>query len=117
MRARMVFKIMFVVILVLILIGLIFIIFDKAGTRAGVRNTMKIVDYTIVNEQENCADVLELIYEDADYKYYLPCISSYGIYLEWSDGTRDLLKDALRNGKVTMDSLIDHGLDVYKNAR
>ena len=61
MRARMVFKIMFVVILVLILIGLIFIIFDKAGTRAGVRNTMKIVDYTIVNEQEICADALELI--------------------------------------------------------
>ena len=116
MKSRIIFKSLFVTLLIIILIGLITIIFDKTGTQAHVYSSLVVADYKIVYDSDNdsCLEMEELLYEDDQYEYYLPCASSYDIYLEWSDGSKDLLKDALRNNKVTMESLIDHGLRVYK---
>ena len=114
MRARITFKIMFVVILTIILVGLIFIIYDKAGTGARVYNPVVLSDYTIVNEKTECVNTKELLYEDQYYLYYLPCASSYDTYLVWTDGDKDLVKNALNYGKVTIKSLMDHGLEIEK---
>ena len=122
MKVRIIFKSLFVTLLLTILVGLLFIIFDKAGTRAHVySSSMALVDYTIVYEGDGdnsvCLDMIDVIYEDDKYIYYFSCASSYDIYLVWSDGEKDLLKDAIRNKKVTMDSLIEHGLNVNKSEK
>ena len=117
MRARLTFKIMFVFILSLLLTGLLFIIFDKAGTRARFYDPSLVADYVLVNKNETCVKTNELLYEDESYSYYLPCTSSYDVYLEWTDGDKDLVKNALNSGKVTIGSLIDHGLEVEKHEK
>lgn len=117
MKGRLIFKTVFVIILTFILIGLIFIIYDKAGTAAHIYNPLLVSDYVIIDESKDCSGEEELIYEDSKYKYYLPCPSSYDISLEWTDGDTDLLKNALNNKKVTIESLEDHGLKVIKHEK
>ena len=117
MRARITFKIMFVIILSIVLIGLIFIICDKAGTGARVYNPIVLSDYTIVHENNECLNTKELLYEDTKYLYYLPCASSYDTYLVWTDGDKDLVKNALYYEKVTINSLIEHGLEIEKHEK
>ena len=117
MNFKMSVKIAFVIILSVILVGLIFIINDKTGKRAHIYDPLMISDYVIENETKECKGSEEYLYEDDDYEYYLPCKSSYNIYLQWTDGARDLVKDALNNKKVSMSSLIDHGLKVIKHEK
>ncbi len=110
-------KIAFVIILSVILVGLIFIINDKTGKRAHIYDPLMLSDYVIENESKTCDNKEEFLYEDDDYKYYLPCSSSYDIYLQWTDGAKDLIKDALNNRKVNISSLIEHGLKVKKHEK
>ena len=117
MNFKMSVKIAFVIILSVILVGLIFIINDKTGKRAHIYDPLVLSDYVIENETKKCDDGEEFLYEDDNYKYYLPCKSSYDIYLQWDDGARDLVKDALNNKKVNIDSLTEHGLKVIKHAK
>ena len=70
-------------------------------------------DYKILYKYDVCAEALELLYEGEDKVYYLPCISSHAIYIEWDDGTTKLMIDELKDGRVSIDSLISHGLNVH----
>ena len=117
MKTRLIIKSIFVFFLSVILICLVIIIFDKAGTGAGIYNPPKLVDYVIVDKTEVCTDVLELIYSDKKYNYYLPCQKSSTVFLEWDEGVTDPLRFAIENEKVTIDSLIDHGLGVIKDEK
>ena len=117
MSNRLIFKMVFVVILVAILLGLVFIIYDKTGTMAHIYDPLIVSEYTIVDENEICEAGEEFLWEDDEYEYYLPCLSSYKIFLEWTDGDRDLIKNALNNNKVDIDSLLKHGLTVNKHAK
>ena len=118
MKARLIAKSIFVVFLIIILFCLIFIIFDKAGTGAKIYNPIKIVDYSIVeNSPDECEEMLELIYSDKKYNYYLPCKKSDNISLVWEEGVTDPLMFAIEHEKVTMDSLMEHGLDIIKNEK
>ena len=69
--------------------------------------------YKIVHKYEMCAEALEKIYEDEVFEYYLPCMSSHAIYLEWNDGSTTLMIDDLKSGKVSIESLMNNGLKVY----
>ena len=117
MKAKLTLKIIFVFFLSIILIGLIIIIFDKAGTGASIYNPPRLVDYVIVDKTDYCEDELELIYSDNKYNYYLPCTKSSTVFLEWDEGVTDPLKFAIEKEKVTIDSLIEHGLGVVKNEK
>ena len=119
MKTRIIFKSIFLVILLVILGCLIFIINDKAGKAARIYNPLLLSSYTIFydNEGKDCMNNPEVFYKDSDYNYYLTCLGSYNIYLEWTDGSRDLLKNALNNKKVNMASLIEHGLEVVKHEK
>ena len=117
MRGRLYLKIVFVIFLSAILFCLIFIIYDKAGTRTHIYDEIVLSDYVIKNENVNCPKGEELIFEDDKYNYYLNCLGSYKIYLIWDDGSKDLVKNALKNKKVTIDSLINHGLEIIKHEK
>ena len=117
MKSKIYLKIVFVVILTAILFCLIFIIYDKAGTRAHIYEPLSIADYIIKDESSSCNKGEEKIYEDKNYNYYLTCMNSYDIYLVWSDGGKDLVKNALQNNKVTIESLQEHGLTIVKHEK
>lgn len=117
MRVKIYFKITYVIFLTVILVCLLYIIISKAGTRAHIYEPLQIADYVIKDENKNCKKEEELLYEGENYNYYLTCLGSYNIYLEWSDGSRDLVKNALKNKKVTIESLIEHGLKVVKHEK
>jgi len=117
MNIKLIFKCIFVFFLTLILIGLVYIIIDKAGTGTGIYDPLKIVDYKIEDKTETCDDALELIYSDDKYNYYLPCMKSENISLVWDDGVVDSLSHALEFQKVDIDSLESHGLDIVKNEK
>ena len=53
-------------------------------------NNFKIIDTT-----EVCAEALEEIYRDKEYIYYLPCIKSGNIKIEFDDGRTYKLKEVL----------------------
>jgi hypothetical protein len=76
--------------------------------------TPKPDDYIIVNETEICADALEEIYSDEKYIYYLPCISSANIYVKYNNGNKINIKDVLEQKLLTIDELIEKGLQVHK---
>ena len=117
MKSRLIFKSIFTVILLIILFCLVFIIYDKAGKRARIYDPILLSTYTIYydNDGSNCMSKPEVIYKDSKYTYSLPCISSYDTYLLWDDGTKELVKNALENKKVDIDSLVNHGLKIDRN--
>ena len=116
MRTKIVFKSIFTVILIIILIGLIFIIYGKAGTSARIYDPLALSTYKIEYDKLDveCTPEPEIIYEDEDFFYCLPCMSSYNIYLVWDDGTTELLKNAINNKKVNIKSLKDQGLEIVR---
>lgn len=117
MKGKLILKSIFVIVLLVILFCLVFIIYDKAGKRARIYDPLLLSTYTIFydNEGSPCMNKPEVIYKDSKYTYSLPCISSYDTYLLWDDGTKELVKNALENKKVDIDSLVSHGLKVDKN--
>ena len=117
MKVKIILKSVFVFVLSLILDGLILIIMDKGNKRVSIYDELKVVDYKIQDDTENCAQALELIYSDDKYNYYLPCIKSAYISLIWDDGVVDSLKNAISKEKVTMSSLEKHGLGIIKNEK
>lgn len=71
-------------------------------------------DYKIVDNNPNCKTALEEIARDKKFIYYLGCIKSKKIFLEYENGDKITLKESLDNHKVTINNLIDKGLDIYQ---
>ena len=117
MNSKIYLKIVAVIFLNAILGILIYIVYDKAGTRAGIYEPIEIADYVIKDNNKECIKGEELIYEDENFNYYLTCKGSYNITLEWTDGSKDLVKNALKNKKVTIASLAEHGLRIVQHEK
>ena len=114
MNSKIYLKVIYVIFLNALLVLFIYLVYDRAGTRARIYDPLVLADYKIVDENKECDEGKELIFSDKKHKYYLPCKGSYNIYLEWTDGSKDLIKNALKNNKVTIDSLTDHGLKIIE---
>ena len=118
MKVRLVFRCMFLVLLLIILIGLIYILFDRTGNRTGIYMP-PIVDYKIIYEtnSDKCSNKKEEIYRDSKYVYSLECINSSKVTILWDDGVEEPLKYSIEKEKVTMESLEEHGLKIYKDKK
>lgn len=112
MKLKLALRCVFTIILSIIVIFLIIICFLKTTTNTP--SMYNLVDYVIENNSDGCDSVPELIYTENNTKYYISCTMSNDILLIWNDGSKDYLKDALNNGKVTIKSLKNHGLDIYE---
>jgi hypothetical protein len=86
-------------------------VYDGASTGTG-QNTEPSVRVTIEEWTGISASALELIYEDASYRYYLSSIRSGMIMLTFENGERISLSDALSQDKISIEDLILNGLDV-----
>ena len=106
-------KRIFVLVLGVILVSLSIIAFGNLDDSVQTGMYIPIVsEYSLVDKSENCEKALELIYETTTTAYFLNCFKSNNIYLEYADGTIITLREALDGEKVTIESLIDHGLEV-----
>ena len=108
MKIRIIFKSIFLLVLLFLLIGLTIIIFSDNNIYS--RKLPRIEDYKIIYEDE-CKNDLVLLEEDDDYKYYIYCDVN-NIHLKWDYGNIDSLNTALKYKKVTIDSLMSHGLNI-----
>ena len=80
------------------------------------------VDYVIVDTTKDikdftCAEMLEEIYEDSQYTYYLPCLKSKYIKVRYNGGIETTLKDALKRGIVQIGDLDKFEIDYIKYAK
>lgn len=70
-------------------------------------NKLSIIDATYV-----CDNYHEKFYEDQENIYYFPCTKSTSIYIKYQNGNKYLVVKALEEELVTIDELIDAGLEV-----
>jgi len=68
----------------------------------------------IIDATYMCNNSLEQFYEDDNYIYSFPCVKSSSVYVKFENGNKMLVVDALDEEKVTIDTLIDAGLKIYK---
>lgn len=100
-------KLAFLFFLLLIVIGLSVIAFDDNDIMHVVKNID--IDYKVLNKNTESCEENNLLYTDDVYNYYC-CYDS--IYLEWENGGITLLKDSFDSGMVTINSLINHGINI-----
>ena len=80
---------------------------DEANAPQNITTTKtidKIVDHS-VDDGVSYDTALELFYTDAEYEYYFPNVISQYIIVEFTDGTKNNVKDALSNGDITISDL------------
>ncbi len=105
-------KIIIISLSILTVIAIIFgvILLNKNNILA--KEKIQIIDATIT-----CPQSLEKFYEDSNYTYYFNCIKSSSVFVKFPNGNKMLVVDALKENKVTIDELINAGLEVYKEKK
>jgi len=94
--------------LILVIVGIILI----GKNRELRRNKIEIIDASYM-----CAEAIEKFYEDDKYTYSFPCIKSGSVFVKLPDGKKVLVVKALEEKLVTIDQLINAGLEVYKEEK
>lgn len=74
-------------------------------------------NFEIIDETEVCAQALEEIYETEFNKYYLPCIKSSQVFIKFANGNKYSIKEALNNGYVTAEQIINKGFNIIVNPK
>lgn len=95
--------------LIILIVGIILL--TKNNIIKG-KSKLQIFDATY-----SCNQVIEKFYEDDKYIYSFPCTKSSSVYVKFENGNKMLVIDALSSKKVTIEELIDAGLDLYKQEK
>jgi len=64
-----------------------------------------------------CSSSYEKFYEDNEYIYYFTCSKSDSVFVKFPNGNKLLVNRALNENKVTINELIDAGLNIYKERK
>lgn len=76
-----------------------------------IQNNFEIEDRT----GDVCAEAVLYIYEDDNYKYYLPCLKN--IYVVFSSGIKLPVNIALQGGIVKISELENKGVDIFRESK
>lgn len=95
--------------LIILLIGVILLNKNNIIVK---QSKLEIIDATYT-----CVKSPEKFYEDDLYIYSFPCIQSKSMYVKFKNGNKMLIVDALEAKKVTIEELIEAGLEVYKQEK
>ena len=71
----------------------------------------------ILDATYSCENIPEKFYEDDKYIYSFPCTKSTSVFVKLEDGSKMLITKALEEEKVTIDELLEAGLEVIKNEK
>lgn len=102
-------------IIIIALLGVI--IFIIALLLLNKNNVIKQSKLKIIDATYSCTQSAEKFYEDDKYIYSFPCVKSTSIFVKFENGNKMLVVDALEQEKVTIDELLDAGLEVYKKEK
>lgn len=81
---------------------------NKSSLKSIIEQETNYKFYTLFDYSENCNDVLELVYEDDNYKYYFSCEKSDKVFIEfWTSGLKITLKEALNDNYITVNELLE----------
>ncbi len=120
MKAKEKFELIFILIVIILVGGLVYIHFADLSSDSYLPKNIKDLfnrnNYEIIDKIEVCEGGKEEFFTDEEYTYYFDCDKSKFIYLEWDDGTITPMMDELNSGNVKIDSLIDHGLKCNKKS-
>lgn len=105
-------KTIFILIISSIVIIIIAIILLNKNNIIKKQSNLEIIDATY-----SCAQIVQKFYEDDKYIYSFPCAKSNSVYVKFKNGNKMLVVDALESKKVTIDELLDAGLQVYKESK
>lgn len=72
------------------------------------KTKLKIIDATY-----SCNKIKEKFYENDKHIYYFPCTQSTSVYVKFENGNKMLVTNALESNQVTIEELIDAGLEVH----
>jgi len=95
---------------IILILGIILLTTNKIISNK--KNKLQIIDATYT-----CANTPEKFYEDTKYIYSFPCIKSSSVYVKFENGNKMLVIDALETNKVTIEELLDAGLEVEKEKK
>ena len=71
-------------------------------------------EFEVINETVSCEDSLEEIYRTNDKIYYLPCLESDNIKIRFASGKEYKLKEVLEKNMLTIEDVINQGLEVIE---
>lgn len=77
----------------------------------------KIVSIKNISEDEMCADVLEEFYEDDNYAYYWSCVMDDYIIVEYENGSKQKVSEALKNKTITINDLDSFNIHYIKYSK
>ncbi len=87
----------------------------------GVSVEVSELSFTIVDKRDTAVgfdDALELFYSDEEYDYLFPSLpESEYIIVEYSDGTTQNIKEALSDGKVTIEDFDKLNIFYFKQSK
>lgn len=74
--------------------------------------------WSVVSNYGSCVQTVTKVYEDSKYNYYVsnPCIANL-TYIEYSNGERYTVSEVLTNKKLTVDQLINKGINITKSSK
>ena len=75
-------------------------------------DVINIIDRTEKDDNLACEQELEKIYEDNAHEYFLPCIKSQYIIVEYKDGLKQNIKTALADEKISIKELEDYKINI-----
>jgi len=78
------------------------------------KTVKNIVDESKEIKNFTCAEVLEGFYQDEIYEYFFSCMKSEYIKVIYSDNSKESVKNALKNNRITITDLDKYNIDYYK---
>ena len=76
-----------------------------------------LVDETKEKEDFTCADALEPFYDDENYTYFWSCIKNKYMIVKYSDGSKELISDALKQGHIDIQILDKFNISYIKEEK
>ncbi len=102
--------------LIILFLLLILNRFNKINSSRSIKYESKKLTYQIIDSKNSCDEKKNLIFEDKEYKYYLPCSKKEEIIIKFSNGDEYTLKEILDKNIISLDDLVKKGLNVEKEA-
>ena len=76
-----------------------------------------IIDKTKEINDFSCDSALEKFYEDDNYNYFFNCIKGEYMIVEYKDGSKETIEEALKNQNITIYDLDLYEIDYYKESK
>lgn len=109
MKKKSIIIILSIAILIILTLSMVLLLKNKELKE---KEQIEIIDATY-----KCDGNYEKFYEDDKKIYSFPCTKSKTIYVKYENGNKLLVIDALEQEKITIDELLDAGLEVIINTK